>query len=229
MSAPEGSWPLSLNADTGNGMARRSFDLAVALLALVIFSPVMVIIAAAVVLESGRPILFRHSRMGVSGKPFGMYKFRKFYPTCDSAGLPLTMSNDSRFTKVGKFLALTKLDELPQLWNVINGDMAIVGPRPESLEFSECFQNGFEEVLQYKPGLVGPSQVFFRNESAYYPDGEDVTSFYRQVIFPIKAGLDIAYFRRRTLGSDFLWILCTVLAIVGFVKWVPTLDAKKLD
>jgi lipopolysaccharide/colanic/teichoic acid biosynthesis glycosyltransferase len=135
------------------------------------------------------------------------------------------MNNDSRFTKVGKFLARSKLDELPQLWNVLKGDMAIVGPRPESLEFSECFRGGFEEVLRYKPGLVGPSQVLFRDESSYYPVGEDVTIFYRQVIFPIKAGLDIAYFRHRTLGSDFVWMMRGALAIFGFVKWVPTLGA----
>jgi lipopolysaccharide/colanic/teichoic acid biosynthesis glycosyltransferase len=225
MSTPKLSRTLLLNSDPAYGLPRRTIDLAIACTALVFLSPLMVIIAAAVMLESGRPILFRHPRIGVSGQPFRMYKFRKFYETGDTIGPPLTMNNDGRFTKVGKFLARSKLDELPQLWNVLKGDMAIVGPRPESLEFSECFRGGFEEVLRYKPGLVGPSQVLFRDESSYYPVGEDETVFYRQVIFPIKAGLDIAYFRHRTLGSDFVWMMRSALAIFGFVKGVPTLGA----
>jgi lipopolysaccharide/colanic/teichoic acid biosynthesis glycosyltransferase len=225
MSAPKLSSIPPLNSDAAHGIARRSIDLAIACTALVFLSPVMVIIAAALVLESGRPILFLHPRIGVLGRPFRMYKFRKFYRNCDTTGLPLTVTNDSRLTKVGKFLALTKLDELPQLWNVLKGDMAIVGPRPESLEFAECFQGGFEEVLRYKPGLIGPSQVFFRDEASYYPVGEDPTTFYRQVVFPIKAGLDIAYFRHRTFRSDFVWMVRSGLAIIGFVKLVPILRA----
>lgn len=225
MSAPNLSLRLTLNSDAAHDTARRSIDLALACIALIILSPVMAIIAAAVMLESGQPILFRHPRIGHLGHPFRMYKFRKFHGNCDTNGSPLTVHDDSRFTKVGRFLALTKLDELPQLWNVLKGEMAIVGPRPESLEFSECFRGGFEEVLRYKPGLVGPSQVLFRDEASYYPVGQDPIIFYRQVIFPIKAGLDIAYFGSRTLGSDFVWMMRSALTVVGLAKWVPTLPA----
>jgi lipopolysaccharide/colanic/teichoic acid biosynthesis glycosyltransferase len=223
MNSPKLSSTLPQNSYSAHGIARRSVDLVIACLALILLSPVMAIIAVALMLESGRPTLFLHPRIGLQGQPFRMCKFRKFHPNCDTTGLPLTVQNDSRLTKVGKFLAKTKLDELPQVWNVIRGDMAIVGPRPESLEFAECFQGGFEEVLIYKPGLIGPSQVYFRDEASYYPAGEDPTAFYRQVIFPMKAGLDIAYFRHRTFGSDFVWMVRSGLAIIGFVKLAPNL------
>ena len=104
-------------------------------------------------------------------------------------------------------LVVTKLDELPQLWNVLQGDMSLVGPRPESLAFSDCFRNGFEKIHEHKPGLFGPCQVMFRHESKYYPDGVAAVDFYRKVLFPAKAEIDLAYFSRRTLASDLGWIV----------------------
>jgi len=117
------------------------------------------------------------------------------------------MEADGRLTKVGRVLAVSKLDELPQLWNVLRGDMSVVGPRPESLAFADCFRNGFEKVHQHKPGLFGPCQVMFRHESKYYPDGVAAVDFYRKVLFPAKAEIDLAYFSRRTLASDLGWIV----------------------
>ena len=211
-------------SEASHGLLRRCFDIAVASVGLVLFAPLMIVVAAAVILDSGGPIIFQQHRIGVRGQPFRMYKFRKFHRVWK--GPALTASDDIRFTRVGRFLAITKLDELPQLWNVLKGEMAIVGPRPESLEFSECYKGGFEEALCYKPGLVGPSQVFFRNEALHYPEGEDPTRFYREVIFPIKAGLDIAYFRRRTLESDFIWILRMGMAMFGWIDWEPNRGPK---
>ncbi len=199
-----------------HGFTRRLADILVASFILICLSPLMIAIAIAVFLESGRPVLFRHPRIGVGGRSFYMYKFRKFYRDCSAKGLQLTLSNDSRLTRVGKFLAETKLDEIPQFWNVLKGDMAVVGPRPESLEFLDCYRAGFEEVLRFRPGLIGPSQVFFRDEAIYYPASEDPTDFYRRVIFPTKAGLDIAYFRQRTFKSDLEWIVRSGLAVIGF-------------
>lgn len=212
-----------LRSSMPHGSARRFMDIAIAIGIFVAFSPLILMTCLAVLAEDGRPIFFRQPRLGVAGRPFLMNKFRKFYETID--GPPLTMTNDSRFTKVGRLLAATKLDELPQLWNVMKGDMAIVGPRPESLEFLECFTCGYEEVLQFRPGLFGPSQVLFRDEAAHFPPGEDPTVFYRAVIFPLKAGLDIAYFRNRTLGTDMTWIIRSATAILGWKKWGSALDA----
>jgi lipopolysaccharide/colanic/teichoic acid biosynthesis glycosyltransferase len=223
VSPPEFCIESPLDSKISHGAVRRGFDILAASLALVMFAPVMVTIAAAVIIESGLPIMFRQPRIGVGGRPFQMYKFRKFYQTCE--GPALTTTDDIRFTRVGRFLGKTKLDELPQLWNVVRGDMAIVGPRPESFDFSTCYRGGFEEALRYKPGLVGPSQVFFRHEASQYPADEDPARFYREMIFPIKAGVDIAYFRRRTLMSDFVWIWRSALAIFGWIRWEPNLRA----
>ncbi len=122
---------------------------------------------------------------------FSHAEFRKFKKSCGADGLPLTLSEDERLTHVGKFLRSTKLDELPQLWNVLIGDMSIVGPRPESLAFAECFAGGFETVLEFKPGLVGPSQAAFRSEAEFIPTKDYSTEFYRTILFPLKALIDI--------------------------------------
>ena len=201
-----------------HGFARRSIDLAVAGAATVILAPLMLLIAVALLLEGGRSILFVQTRLGSGGRPFRMYKFRKFGADCSPHGLALTVVGDSRMTTVGRLLAATKFDELPQLWNVLKGEMAIVGPRPESLAFADCFRGGFEAVLQYKPGLLGPSQVLFRHEAHFFPRSVDPILFYREVMFPAKARLDLSYYPQRTIASDIMWMARGFLAVVG---WVP--------
>jgi lipopolysaccharide/colanic/teichoic acid biosynthesis glycosyltransferase len=186
---------------------RRALDILGAALAASVLAPLMLIVALAIWIESGRPILFSQIRLGQHGRPFRMYKFRKFRPDCDNNGCPLTMEADGRLTKIGGVLARSKLDELPQLWNVLRGDMSLVGPRPESLAFADCFRDGFEKLHEHKPGLFGPCQIMFRHESKHYPDGVAAVDFYRQVMFPAKAQIDLAYFSRRTLVSDLGWIL----------------------
>ena len=116
-------------------------------------------------------------------------------------------------TEMGRILAATKLDELPQLWNVLRGDMALVGPRPETLNFTDCYRNGFEKILEHKPGIFGPCQVLFRHE--IYPAGVDVMEYYRRVLFPAKAKIDLACYLRRTLASDLGWILRAASAIAA--------------
>src|SRR5262249_39585037 len=186
---------------------RRALDILGAGVAAFALAPVMMIVTLAVWIESGRPILFSQFRLGQYGRPFQMYKFRKFRTDCGDAGCPLTVEGDDRLTRIGRFLAASKLDEVPQLWNVLRGDMSLVGPRPESLAFTDCFRNGFEKIHEHKPGLFGPCQVLFRHESRLYPAGVAVAEFYRQVLFPAKARIDLAYFPRRTLVSDLGWIL----------------------
>jgi lipopolysaccharide/colanic/teichoic acid biosynthesis glycosyltransferase len=194
---------------------RRALDIVCAGVAALVLAPVMLIVAFAIWIESGRPILFSQLRLGQNGRAFRMYKFRKFAPDCDNHGCPLTMQGDDRLTTIGHVLAASKLDELPQLWNVLRGDMSLVGPRPESLAFSDCFRNGFEKILEHRPGLFGPCQVMFRDESKRYPAGAAAVEFYRQVLFPAKAEIDLAYFSRRTLVSDLGWILRAAWMIVA--------------
>ncbi|WP_214473680.1 sugar transferase [Mesorhizobium sp. dw_380] len=206
-------------SNSTHGFARRAIDLAVASVASLILSPLMLAIAVALLLEGGRPVLFVQTRMGAGGRPFHMYKFRKFGVDCSPHGPALTMVGDSRMTTVGRFLAATKFDELPQLLNVLKGEMAIIGPRPESLAFADCFHGGLEAVLEYKPGLLGPTQVFFRHEARFFPRSVDPILFYREVIFPAKARLDLSYYPRRTIASDIVWMARGFLAVAG---WAPS-------
>jgi len=196
---------------------RRALDICLVCVLVLLIGPLLLLIAAAVWLESGRPILFCQARIGKGGRHFCMYKFRKFHADAGNAGSPLTLKNDPRLTLVGSILAATKFDELPQLWNVLRGDMSIVGPRPESLAFADCFQNGWEELLRFKPGLLGPCQIIFRNETDVFPGDVAPDVFYRTVLFPMKASIDLEYFNSRTLAADFIIMLRGALAVVGYI------------
>src|ERR1700722_5448883 len=139
MTVPETANQLIAPSHPSHVSARRVIDVLCAGAALFLLSPVFAIVALVILIESGKPILFSQLRLGQNGEPFRMYKFRKFRPSCDGSGSPLTLQEDERVTAVGRILAETKLDELPQLWNVLRGDLSLVGPRPESLTFADCF------------------------------------------------------------------------------------------
>jgi lipopolysaccharide/colanic/teichoic acid biosynthesis glycosyltransferase len=197
---------------------RRILDILCAGMAAAVLMPVFLVVALAILIESGRPLLYSQLRLGHNGRPFRIYKFRKFRPNCDLNGYPLTLERDSRMTAIGRILAATKLDELPQLWNVLRGDMSLVGPRPESLAFTDCFHNGFEKILEHKPGIFGPCQVMFRHESKLYPADASAADFYRRVLFPAKAKIDLDYFTRRTLAADLGWIL-RAAGVIAVDSW----------
>ncbi len=203
---------------TAADRARRALDICLVCLALLFLAPLLLLVAAAVWLESRGPILFHQVRIGKGGRYFYMYKFRKFHADAGRAGSPLTLKKDPRLTFVGSILAATKLDELPQLWNVLRGEMSIVGPRPESLAFADCFQNGWEDLLNFKPGLIGPCQIMFRNEADAFPGDVAPDLFYRTVLFPLKASIDLEYFKNRTLARDFVTMLRGALAVSGYVS-----------
>lgn len=207
-------FPASARAHETRVSARRVLDVIIATTASALFFPIMILIALAMLIDSGRPVFFKQVRLGRGGGHFRIYKFRKFYKGCGTAGGPLTLKNDARLTRIGRFLRKTKFDELPQLWNVLKGDMAVVGPRPESLDFADCFAGAYLTVLDYKPGILGPSQVFFRDEDSLYPEDSDPKRFYRDVLFPLKARTDLAYFPYRTIFSDIRWIIRGVLAVL---------------
>jgi len=207
---------------------RRAIDIVCAGTAMLVLAPVALIVTLAILLEGGRPILFSQLRLGEKARPFRMYKFRKFRPDCDDRGCPLTLDGDGRMTTIGRVLAATKLDELPQLWNVLRGDMSLVGPRPEVPAFADCFRNGLEKIHEHKPGLFGPCQVLFRDESKLYPADVAAVDFYRRVLFPAKAKIDLAYFSRRTLVSDLGWVLRAVWMIVARSRVPPRLGPNEI-
>ena len=201
---------------------RRLVDVLCAGAAMVVSLPVFLLVAIAIWIEDGRPFLYSQLRLGLNGSPFRMYKFRKFRADCDDRGSPLTVANDDRMTKIGKVLAAFKLDELPQLWNILRGDMSFVGPRPETLVFADCFRNGFETILQHRPGLIGPCQILFRHENTLFPEDGNVADFYREVLFPAKAKIDLAYYPNRTVMSDLGWVVQAVWIVVAepLLNWM---------
>jgi lipopolysaccharide/colanic/teichoic acid biosynthesis glycosyltransferase len=204
---------------------RRALDVAIALTALLILAPAILVIAGLVRVESPGPAFFRQIRLGRGGRPFHLLKFRKFRHEVNTTGWAVTLKDDPRMTRLGWLLERTKLDELPQLWNIFVGDLSIAGPRPETLDFADCFQGSYRMVLNYTPGLFGPSQAIFRNESSLYPPDRDPHEFYRAMLFPAKARIDLLYYPRRTLKSDIGWIVRGVLAVLGF----PILRGKGLN
>ena len=150
--------------DAVRGAVKRAIDVVVAAVALVVLSPLFVIIALLVVLDSPGPVLYRAERVGFRGRPLAMLKFRKMHRA--ARGASLTVAGDERLTRVGAWLARTKLDELPQLWHVLRGEMSLVGPRPESPSFVARFPAEYDVILRVRPGLTGYTQLAFAREAS---------------------------------------------------------------
>jgi lipopolysaccharide/colanic/teichoic acid biosynthesis glycosyltransferase len=200
--------------------ASRVVDLLLATLLLLLGWPFLALVALAVKLQDRGPVLFSQDRLGQHGKVFKLYKFRKFGDDAGGGGPMVTVKGDARMTALGRLLERTKLDELPQLFNILKGEMAFVGPRPESLNFRDLFQGPYEEILEHRPGIFGPNQVNFRNESYMYPPNEPPEQFYRRVLFSKKAEADLAYLHRRNVFTDIYWIFRGFwISITGAVDW----------
>ena len=207
--APLPGWLTRLRAGDA---AKRAFDVALAAALLVALLPLLVLLAAAVRLESRGPVLFRCPRVGAGGLTFAMLKFRKMRD--GAAGPPLTAPDDARFTRLGGLLARTRLDEVPQLLNVLRGDMSLVGPRPEDPRFVEAEREAFETVLRVRPGITGLSQLAYAREPEIL-DAHDPVRDYRERILPGKLDLDRLYVARRSLRLDATVLLWTLVATVG--------------
>ena len=188
---------------------QRTFDLVLAMLVMPPALLLGLLTAIAVFLDSPGPIFYRSRRIGRDGVPFWMFKFRTMRHL---SGGPLISSRmDQRFTPVGRFLALTRLDELPQLWNVLRGEMRMVGPRPELEEFVREQSESYERILTVPPGLTGPTQLVFADEGALLAATEDREELYRREILPAKVRLDLAYVDHHTIRGDLSAVLRTCL------------------
>jgi lipopolysaccharide/colanic/teichoic acid biosynthesis glycosyltransferase len=191
--------------------AKRLCDVSLAALILVIAIPVVLACAIAIKVESRGPVFYRASRVGRGGSELRLLKFRKMYH--GASGQPLTGDVDPRFTRIGRFLARTKLDELPQLWNVLCGQMSIVGPRPEDAGFVALHRDEYHEILSVRPGVTGLCQLAFAKESQIL-DPNDRVGHYVERILPQKVKLDLIYARSRTFGRDLRIALWTVLPVL---------------
>jgi lipopolysaccharide/colanic/teichoic acid biosynthesis glycosyltransferase len=180
---------------------------------LLVAAPLLLLSAGAVVLTSGRPALYRQRRVGRGGKPFTLVKLRTMRPS--SGGAQVTRRDDDRITPVGRLLRRTKLDELPELWNVLRGDMSFVGPRPEVERFVQSDDPQWQEILRVRPGLTDPVTLNLRDEErllAAVPG--DPEAYYRETLQPLKLAGYVAYLRRRTWKTDILVICDTLRTIV---------------
>jgi lipopolysaccharide/colanic/teichoic acid biosynthesis glycosyltransferase len=190
---------------------KRAFDVLVSTVVLLIALPLIAIVAFIIRLDSPGPVFYRAERVGRGGRPLRMLKFRKMHH--NASGAPLTMSEDERFTRIGRLLARTKIDELPQLWHVLNGEMSLIGPRPEDPDFVAERFDDYAEILRVRPGVTGLSQIAFAEESAILSK-EDPLHHYRTRIFPQKIRLDRMYAERPTLRRDLSILFWTCAAVL---------------
>ncbi len=196
---------------------KRLFDVIVALLALVVLSPLFVAVSAIIVLSMGWPVFYRQVRVGKNGVSFRIYKFRSMVRDADRIGSDLTAGGDRRITTFGKWLRKTKIDELPQLINVLRGEMSIVGPRPEVPRFVVLYDETQKKVLRVRPGLTDPASILYRDEEKELAGFEDIDQAYVETIMPAKIRLNLDYMDQATFGSDLSIILKTVWSL--FKRW----------
>ena len=176
-----------------------------------LLSPLFCWIALWIKLTSPGPVFYRAMRVGQDGRSFRLYKFRSMIVGTDRQGPCITATGDPRITRVGRFLRRAKLDELPQLLNVLKGEMSLVGPRPEDPRYVALYTPEQRRVLAVRPGITSAASLAFRHEEQLLA-GEDWETHYRARVLPDKLALDLAYLARRTLLSDFALILRTLAA-----------------
>ena len=178
-------------------------------------APLLIVIAIVIRLTSPGPIFFRQTRVGRQLRPFEILKFRTMVVDAEKLGLQLTAGEDPRITSIGRFLRKTKLDELPQLFNVLSGEMSLVGPRPEVPKYVELFREDFADILVVRPGITDLASIKYRDESAVLRDAEDPESAYVNEILPDKLRLAREYVDRSSLAFDFWVIAKTLMRICG--------------
>lgn len=191
---------------------KRALDVATAAVMLVVLAPVLVLTASVVRLSGPGPIFHRGWRVGRNGQPFRILKFRTMSPSAPAGG-EITVDHDPRVTRVGRVLRATKVDELPQLINVLRGEMCLVGPRPESPRFVAHYAPEQRAVLSVRPGITGPSQIRFRAEERLLR-GPDPEHYYLTTVMPAKLAMDLEYVRSHSLLGDLKILALTLFACV---------------
>jgi lipopolysaccharide/colanic/teichoic acid biosynthesis glycosyltransferase len=192
---------------------KRIFDIIGAVLGLVVLSPAFAVIALALKCEGG-PIVFRHQRLGQYGKPFALLKFRTMQADPERRGPPITIGNDPRVTRIGKYLRRTKLDETLQLVNVLRGEMSLVGPRPEVAAYVELENPTHQDVLKLQPGITDPASIQLWDEAELLASAPDPQEFYRRQLLPTKHQLSLSYAERATVKGDILILARTISGVI---------------
>ncbi|SCL31903.1 Sugar transferase involved in LPS biosynthesis (colanic, teichoic acid) [Micromonospora pallida] len=194
-------------------MIKRGFDIVVAAVGLLLCAPLLLVIALAIRWEDGGPVLFRQERTGRRGRPFHIHKFRSMRA---APGPAVTSDGDDRITRVGRLLRASKLDELPQLYDVLLGRMSLVGPRPEVRRYVDCWPSLARwRILSVRPGITDPASIAYRNESAELARTDRPEDYYVAVVLPRKVELYVRYVETRSFLGDLLILARTVQAVLG--------------
>lgn len=193
---------------------KRLFDVLAAVLGLILLGPLFLVVAAAIAVEDGAPVFFRQQRVGRAGRPFQLWKFRTMRVDAERIGGQLTVGHDPRITRVGRWLRRTKIDELPQLINVLRGEMSLVGPRPEVPRYVAMYSPEQRAVLDELPGITDPASLRYYDEGAVLATATDPERHYISHVMPEKIRLNLEYAAQATPLTDLLIVLSTLRRIV---------------
>jgi lipopolysaccharide/colanic/teichoic acid biosynthesis glycosyltransferase len=207
---------------------KRIFEILISLFCLVLFLPILVLVMLGIIIFDSRPVFFRQIRVGIDGSDFSLNKFRTMTLEWASIRGTFDAGNRSRVTKIGFFLRKTKLDELPQLWNVLKGDMSLVGPRPEVRKWVDAYPERWAKVLTVKPGITDPASIYYRNEEELLSKADDPEAYYRNYILPHKLDLYEEYIRTKSFYGDICIILKTIMSVLFPKKYACNQDSAEI-
>ena len=193
---------------------KRIFDIVLSLLILIITSPFFLLLAIAIKLDSPGPVFYRQVRVGLYGQDFRIFKFRTMVQNADKIGLSLTVGDDPRITRVGRFIRKCRLDEFSQLLNVLSGSMSLVGPRPEVRRYVDAYRPEYMATLLVRPGITAPSSIAFKDEDRLLENSEDPEKTYIEEVLPPKMKLNLEYLERISVWGDIKILFQTVAAVL---------------
>lgn len=196
-------------------MLKRGFDIFSSLLGLILLSPVFLLTALIIAMDSGGPVFFVQKRVGKGGREFYLYKFRTMRPGADQKGLLTVGREDPRITASGRFLRKFKIDEFPQLWNVLKGEMSLVGPRPEVKKYTDLYTQDQFLVLSVQPGITDLASIEYAEENDLLGTIPDPEKYYIEQVMPAKLNISLDYIRRRSFLLDLKIILKTISRILS--------------
>ena len=204
--------------ESATTVARRMLDLLLAIPAIILLFPVFAAVAVWIKLDSRGPIFFLQERVGLGGRTFRIFKFRTMVTDAEQLGTQITVGRDPRITKSGHFLRQYRFDELPQLFNVLKGEMSIVGPRPEVPRYVALYTDEQRQILNFRPGITSPATIEFSNESevlSQHADPADPEAYYRTELMPAKIAIDLNYSRQATVWSDCEILVRTIVRLIN--------------
>ena len=190
-------------------MVKRIFDISSSFIGIVLLLPIFLLVALAIKIGSDGPVLFKQKRVGRYAKTFLMIKFRTMFVQQDSTST-VSVKGDKRITKVGVFLRKTKLDELPELWNVLIGQMSLVGPRPDVPGFADVLEGEDRKILELRPGITGPASLKYANEEQLLAEVDNPEKYNMDVIFPEKVRINLEYYYNQNFLLDLKIIFATI-------------------